>query len=162
MRKRKLFKITVTRYGRIDGTTQQDTDNLNYFSTTQIKIKAKGILRLSRGYLTTFIRATTGHNFLCKHQNHIDPYISAVYRFCEEEVETIFHFMVECPKLRELQRDIFLDKQHTDDNSWSINKVKTFILAPIIYHTLMSKAGLSEIEKEPHEVRLPSDTDSSL
>ena len=102
------------------------------------KDKAKGILRLSRGYLTTFIRATTGHNFLGKHRNHIDPYISAVCRFCEEEVETFFHFMVECPKLRELQRDIFLDKQHTDDNSWSRNKVKTFILEPTFYHTLTS------------------------
>ena len=68
------------------------------------KNKAKVILRLSRGYLTTFIRATTGHNFLGKHQNHIDPYISAVCHLCKEDVETFFHFMVECPNLRELQR----------------------------------------------------------
>ena len=31
--------------------------------------KARGILRLSRGYLTIMIRAITGHNFLGKHQN---------------------------------------------------------------------------------------------
>ena len=38
--------------------------------------KAKGILRLSRGYLTTMVRAITGHNFLGKHQNKINPEIS--------------------------------------------------------------------------------------
>ena len=70
--------------------------------------------------------------------------------------------MTECPNLREVQNDIFLDKPYTNDNSWSINKVKKIILEPRIYHTLTSKASLSEIEKEPHEIQLPSDTDPSL
>ena len=59
--------------------------------------KARGILRLSRGYLTTFIRAITGHNFLGKHQNIIDCNISKVCRFCEEDEETFHHYITECP-----------------------------------------------------------------
>ena len=124
--------------------------------------KANGILRLSRGYLTTFVRALTGHNFLGKHQNYIDNNISKVCRFCESDEETFHHFITHCPLLRQLQEDIFLDKLFPTDNSWSIHKVKQFMLEPQIYRALTSKLGLSQIELEPHEIGLPSDSDSSL
>ena len=124
--------------------------------------KARGILRLSRGYLTMFVRAITGHNFLGKHQNYIDPNISKVCRFCEEGEETFFHFLTDCPSLRKLREEIFLDKPHPSNNSWSINKLKSFMLDPMIHRTLTSKSGLSSIELAPHEIGLPSDTDSSL
>ena len=67
-----------------------------------------------------------------------------------------------CPALRLLRNEIFLDQPFPQDNSWSIFKLKTFMLEPIIYETLISKAGLSSIELEPYEIALPSDTDSSL
>ena len=54
------------------------------------------------------------------------------------------------------------DKPHPHDNSWSIHKLKTFMLEPSIYAALTSKAGLSQIELAPHETALPSDTGSSL
>ena len=99
---------------------------------------------------------------LGKHQNHIDPEISKVCRFCEEEEETFHHYITTCPALRSLRQEIFLDKQLPQDNSWSIRRIKIFILSPIIHTTLASKSGLSLIEKQPHEIGLPSDTDSSL
>ena len=104
----------------------------------------------------------TGHNFLGKHQNIINCNISKVCRFCNEETETFHHFITECPSLRQLRTDIFFDKPFPADNTWSINKVKLFMREPIIYNTLISKSGLTEIEREPHEIQLPSDTDSSL
>ena len=124
--------------------------------------KARGIIRLSRGYLTNLVRAITGHNFLGKHQNIIDHTISKVCRFCNEEVETFYHFITDCPSLRLIRSDIFQNKPIPTDTSWSINKVKLFILEPSIHNTLISKKGLREIEPEPHEIGLPSDTDSSL
>ena len=124
--------------------------------------KARGILRLSRGYLTVFVRALTGHNFLGKHQNYIDPQVSKVCRFCEEDEETFYHFITTCPTLRTVREEIFLDQQLPKDNSWSIYRFKQCMLSPAIYATLTSKSGLSQIEREPHEIGLPSDTDSSL
>ena len=124
--------------------------------------KARGILRLSRGYLTIMVRAITGHNFLGRHQNKIDPLISKVCRCCEQEEETFHHFLTECEPLTQLRTDIFKDAHHPSDNSWSIFKIKNFILEPRIFDSLTSKSGLSEIEREPHDIALPSDTDSSL
>ena len=124
--------------------------------------KARGILRLSRGYLTIMVQAITGHNFLGKHQNRIDPVISKVCRFCEQEEETFHHLLTECEPLTQTRTDIFLDRQHPTDNSWSIFKIKSFILEPRIFDALTSKSGLTEIDREPHDIALPSDTDSSL
>ena len=41
-------------------------------------------------------------------------------------------------------------------------KLKTFILEAKKFNALTSKAGLTEIDREPHDIALPSDTDSSL
>ena len=109
-----------------------------------------------------FVRAITGHNFLGKHQNYIDPQISKICRFCEEEEETFHHFITDCPALRTLREDIFLDTQQPQDNSWLIHRLELFMLSPVIHATLTSKSGLSPIELEPYEIGLPSDTDSSL
>ena len=108
------------------------------------------------------IRAITGHNFLGQHQNRINPEISKVCRFCEQDEESFYHLLTSCDSLSQLQNDIFMDKPHPDDNSWSIFKLKNFILEPTIFRTLSSKAGLSAIDSNPHEIPLPSDSDSSL
>ena len=147
----------ANRWNHIQGHTQT-----KLFLHTPDPNKSRGILRLSRGYLTIIVRAITGHNFLGKHQNHINPNISKVCRFCKEHEKTFFHFISTCPTLRQLRESIFHDKPHPQDNSWSIHKLKTFILEPSIYSTLTSKAGLALIELEPHEIGLTSDTDSSL
>ena len=151
------LKLWTDRWHKLEGHRQT-----MLFLHNPDESKARGILRLSRGYLTTFVRAITGHNFLGKHQNYIDRNISKVCRFCEEDEETFHHFITTCPTLRQLRADIFLDKTHPEDNSWSINKVKIFITDPIIFPTLTSKSGLSAIELEPHKIGLPSDNDSSL
>ena len=67
--------------------------------------KARGFLRLSRGYLTIMVRALTGHNFLGKHQNHINPDTSKVCRFREQEEETFHHFLTQCEPLRLLRTE---------------------------------------------------------
>ena len=105
---------------------------------------------------------TMSYRIKKKHQNYIDPNTSKVCRFCQEHEETFFHFLSSCPSLRLLREDLFLDKPHPHDNTWSILKLKTFMLEPSIYAALTSKAGLSQIELEPHQVGLPSETDSSL
>ena len=97
--------------------------------------KATGIIRLSRGYLTNLVRAITGQNFLGKHQNKIDHTISKVCRFCDEEIKTFYHFITECPSLRQLRTEIFQDKPITTDNTWSIKKAVSYthLTLPTIY-----------------------------
>ena len=151
------LKLWTTRWKQLDGHRQT-----KLFLHVPDRNKAMGIIRLSRGYLTMFVRAITGHNFLGKHQNYIDPNISKTCRFCEEEEETFLHFITDCPALRTLREDIFLDTKLPQNNSWSIYRFKQFMLSPIIQATLLSKSGLSPIELQPHEIGLPSDTDSSL
>ena len=97
-----------------------------------------------------------------KHQNKINSMISKVCRFCTEEIETFHHYLTDCPALRQIWTDIFRDKPFPNDNTWSIYKLKLFILEPSIYNTLTSKHGLTEIEREPCEIELPTDSDSSL
>ena len=147
----------ANRWANVEGHTQTKL----FFGKPDPR-KAKGIIRLSRGYLTNLVRAITGHNFLGKHQNIIDRTISKVCRFCDEEIETFHHFITECPALRQVRTEIFQDKPITDDNTWSIKRVIQFILEPVIYNTLISKAGLRGIELEPYEIGLPTDSDSSL
>ena len=151
------LKIWTDRWRKLEGHRQT-----KLFLHEPDANKARGILRLSRGYLTTFVRAITGYNFLGRHQNLIDCSISKVCRFCEVEEETFYHYVTDCPTLRSLRNDIFLDQAFPQDNSWSIFKLKTFMLEPIVYQTLISKSGLSKIELEPCDIALPSDTDSSL
>ena len=151
------LKLWTDIWASIEGHTQTKL----FFSKPDPN-KATGIIRLSRGYLTNLVRAITGHNFLGKHQNKIDHTISKVCRFCDEDIETFHHFITECPSLRQLRTEIFQDKPIATSNTWSIKKVTQFILEPTILNTLISKSGLRGIELEPHEIGLPSDTDSSL
>ena len=151
------LKIWTDRWANTQGHRQT-----KLFIHTPDPNKNRGIIRLSRGDLTIFTRAITGHNFLGKHQNYIDPDISKVCRFCQENEETFFHFLTSCPSLRQLRENIFLDKPYPHNNTWSIHKLKLFMLEPSIYAALTSKTGLSQIELEPHQVGLPSDTGSSL
>ena len=131
--------------------------NTKHFYSGQNKRKAKGILAQSRGVLGLLIKAITGHNFLGYHQNKVDSNISKVCRLCEEEYETFWHLIDECPRLRLTRQDIFLDRDISPDMSWSIKKLVQFINIPIIQKMLTSKAGLSEIEER--EIAQLSDED---
>ena len=63
--------------------------------------KAKGLLMQSRGNLSLIIKAITGHNLLGYHQNKVDCNTSKVCRLCEEDYETFWHIISECPKFEE-------------------------------------------------------------
>ena len=75
---------------------QNRWDNIEGHRQTKLFIhtpdehKARGILRLSRGYLTTLIRAITGHNFLGKHQNYINQDISKAVSYTHLTLPTIY------------------------------------------------------------------------
>ena len=109
-----------------------------------------------------WVRAITGHNFLGRHQHFIDPNISKVCRFCKEDEETFYHYLVDCLALRTLRQEIFLTKEHPTDNSWSVRRLKLFMLDPIIFRTLTTKFELSDINIHSPLTLTTSDIDSSL
>ena len=127
--------------------------NTKYFYDGPNKNKAKGVLALSRGYLNLFIKAITGHNFLGYHQHKIDPNISLVCRICEEDKETFWHLIDECPRLRTLREEIFLDNNITPDMAWSIRRIMRFIQHPTILDMMANKQGLSQIEENSRNIR---------
>ena len=129
------------------------------------RIKAKGILALSRGNLSLLIKAITGQNLLGYHQHITDNNISQVCRLCEQDVETFWHLVDECPRLEQTRRDIFLDQRILPDLSWSIKKLMCFINLPVIHKMLTSKTGLQQIEEydyNPYFSLSGSDLDNTI
>ena len=103
---------------------------------------------MSRSKLCVFIRAITGHNFLGYHQHKIDPNISKVCRLCEEEYETFWHLIDNCPRLHNTRQEIFKGDIIESDMSWSIQRINTFIHTPVVYEMLTTKFNLHQIEEE--------------
>ena len=69
--------------------------------------KSKHLLKLSSYKLGRMIGLFSGHNNLNYFQNLIDGDIHPLCRLCEEETETYYHWVRECPVLREERSNIF-------------------------------------------------------
>ena len=67
----------------------------------------------------------TGHNALNYHRNKIDREIDYECRFCQEDDETTWHILTECPVFLRSRRDIFLGKQITD-GQWTVPELVEF------------------------------------
>ena len=61
------------------------------------KNKSKDILKLSRSQMRRLIELITGQNNLNYIQSKVNPDLSEMCRFCEEEEETFAHLLNECP-----------------------------------------------------------------
>ena len=93
------------------------------------------MLKLSRAELAQAIGIITGFNRLSYIQFKADPLIDPKCKLCEEENETFWHLVTECPRLCEIRREVFLDKTPTTDN-WKVNKLILFSRYPIIQNML--------------------------
>ena len=60
--------------------------------------------------MTTWVEIVTGQNNLNYIQNKIYPMLSPLCRFCEEEEETFFHFLTDCPVFNEKRSEILLSR----------------------------------------------------
>ena len=96
------------------------------FVVEPIKTKADKACRLSRLQLGRLIRIITGHNVLKYHFSLMNPLESPFCRFCGTDRETFFHFITECPPLRQLRINHFLDRDIFSDYSWKVNEILDF------------------------------------
>ena len=135
--------------------------NLELFNTKLSEFLVLGILNLCRTDLALLIKAITGQNFLSYHQSKINIDISKFCRLCEESEETFIHLISHCPRLMETRKDIFHDKIHGLDHTWSIRKIMEFIHLPVITRMLTSKDGalLKDIIELDHNYTLTSDSE---
>ena len=101
------------------------------------KIKAKKTLKLALSQLSILIQITTGHNALAYHANKINPEIYPLCSPCEEDYETFYHFIIDCPRLR-ITRDACNLGQFVG-YSWEPECLLEFARTPVI-ETLLSRS----------------------
>ena len=106
-----LWEVMYNIWGRewTDNPTCRLSKN---FLPKPCKRKSKEILKLSRSQMRCLIEIITGQNNLNYRyvQSKIDPTISELCRFCEEEEETFEHLLNECPCFNSNRREILGNK----------------------------------------------------
>lgn len=132
-----------------------EAKHAKHFYRSYDPTKTKYVIKLTRARLGLFIRIVTGHNSL---QAHTGKFIEAIFtrcRFCREVKETFVHFVSDCPNLRTLREEFFLDNLPTADSPWSVDKLLAFASSPSILPLLKPEWGTLEEEDEqqpiPHQ-----------
>jgi hypothetical protein len=76
------------------------------------------ITELSKSNLSCLIQIVTGHNFLSYFQYQLDNGMNPMRRICDEENETFYHFVTDCPAFGLKRWDMVLDNQPVT-NPWT-------------------------------------------
>ena len=92
--------------------------------------KSKRILKFARSQLSTLVEVTTGHNGLAYPASKEDPTLDPMCDLCDEAPETFYHFMTECPRLRQTRIDTGIEC--FDNKSWREECVLEFARIPAI------------------------------
>jgi len=89
---------------------------------------SRKILRLDRPMIGRLIRWLTGHNFLRRHSNLIDPvtYSDAKCRLCGMEQETSSHVLADCITLDYNLLEVFKMTHMTLPYQWNLNHICNF------------------------------------
>ena len=98
----------------------------------------KRTCKLARSQLTLIIQTITGQNKLNYLSHKINPHISELCRFCEEEEETFIHLISECPVFTELRLEVFKRRAFTSLEEWKPHQLLKFAQHPQIYAALTS------------------------
>ena len=87
------------------------------------------LLKQTREDLGRLIRWFTGHNFLRRHQNLLDPdsYTSRICRLCYTEPETAEHIVADCVTLDHTRRFFMGTPSLTKPYEWDISKLHAFL-----------------------------------
>ena len=102
--------------------TSKQYKHTKHFYSKPDKNRANKINNLSRSHLSKLITIITGFNALSYKQFKANPEINPLCRLCNEENETFWHFVTECPRLKTIRDEVFLDKLPDTDN-WSANQL---------------------------------------
>ena len=94
--------------------------------------KAKYTLKLARLELGRFVRLVTGHNNLNYFQTRIGLHGDPACRLCGEADETFIHFVMDCPRLNTMRRDIFAGQLPSNNMAWSVRNLLDFTYNPTV------------------------------
>ena len=91
--------------------------------------KSRKIISLDRERLGPFIRWITGHNYLRRHQNLLEPdiYTSRTCRLCHQEPETAEHLIADCVFLDPTRRNFFNRPHLSKPYEWTFEEMSTFL-----------------------------------
>ena len=92
--------------------------------------------------MTLWVEITTGQNNLNYIQSKIKN-ISSQCKFCEEEDETFYHILTECPCFQETRSNIVLTRNGTIED-WTIKQILQFAKLPQIQSALSFNMNDSE------------------
>ena len=109
-----------------------------YFYPSPSKIMYKRTCKLARSQLTLIIQIITGQNKLNYLSHKINPHISELCRFCEEEDETFIHLLSECPVFTDLRIEVFKCRAFISLEEWKPHQLLKFAQHPQIYAALTS------------------------
>ena len=110
--------IRKKKNGNKNGKMHPTTNILN-ISIVDLTKQSKKILNISRSHLTRLMSVITGFNCLSYIQFKANPTINPLCRLCEEDNETFWHFITDCPRLQTYHNDTFLDKLPQQD-TWKL------------------------------------------
>ena len=84
------------------------------------------ILQLGRERFSEIVQLITGHNFMLRHRAIIGEPVPSICRLCEEDEESSFHVIAECPALAVLRHQILGEQFLKAPLHWSC-KFATFL-----------------------------------
>ncbi len=93
-----------------------------WFPTVDIS-KSSSLLKLDRTLLSQLVQLITGHNFLKRHEALVSKDEDNLCRLCEEEEESSYHIITECPALARVRFEILGTTSLVDPSDWSVNQV---------------------------------------
>ena len=141
--------------------------------------KGRVMIKLKRLTLGTVTRWITGHNFLRRHQNLLEPdvYATPTCRLCHSQEETSSHLLLECPVLDDTRLKFFHHRRPKPPFPWEVHQLVDFLdffaetmedTSPEpkilqIFHTIHAKRDilLEPLEIPPDPSDLDSDATSS-
>ena len=92
--------------------------------------KSKRYLKLARSQLSILVQITTGHNALAYHVSKQDPKVDPKCSLCLEADETFYHFITDCPRLRQTRVDKGV--QDFSSETWNTEHLLEFAKTPAI------------------------------
>ena len=107
-----------------------------YFYPSPSKLLYKSTSKLARSQLTLLIQTITGQNKLNYLSHKINPQISELCRFCEEESETFIHLISECPVFINLRLEVFHTRAFESLTDWKPHQLLKFAHHPQIFEAL--------------------------
>ena len=98
---------------------------------------SRSLMNLNRSELGLSIQILSGHNRLNYQESKIDTSVNSSCRFCEEEDETAYHIVAECPRLLHKRWECFKEPFLEEEPVWH----------PAPFLKFLRKAKIGEMNK---------------